>query len=403
MKYTSLIIKNSIENVLIFPFILVGRLLYFFKGKQKCYETFFFFPFYHTGGAEKVHAQIAAAIGNKRSVIFFTRKSKDDTFLESFRSTNCDIIDISRFTDNKWIYFLNLIYRGYISHYINRQEKSPIVFNGQSNFGYKISPWLRRNIVQIELIHALNTFSFIRIPFIKNYAKAITVSNEIIEKHYKAYNNKSVPELLMQKFQAIETRIELPETRAAKDYHSPTLKVLYVGRGTKEKRVQLIAEIADKVLSKTNSVKFHFAGDVGESKFSSVSPNCIMHGNINNENDLNDIYNASHILIVTSSTESGPLVTMEAMARGLAIVTTDVGFVSNYVHNEINGYKVSMDKTEPEIVSLMFNYILVLNQERNKLSDIGLQNTKVAFQNFSIDSFKKNYQQLFKELRQPGF
>ena len=46
----------------------------------------------------------------------------------------------SKFTDHKEFYFLNLIFRGIVSGYINKQKEKPIVFNGQCNFGYKISP-----------------------------------------------------------------------------------------------------------------------------------------------------------------------------------------------------------------------------------------------------------------------
>jgi hypothetical protein len=38
---------------------------------KKEYRVFFFFPFYHTGGAEKVHAQIANATGGNDCIIFF--------------------------------------------------------------------------------------------------------------------------------------------------------------------------------------------------------------------------------------------------------------------------------------------------------------------------------------------
>ena len=43
-------------------------------------------------------------------------------FFEEFQRTGCEIKDISKFTDNKWLYFLNLIYRGIISGYINQSE-----------------------------------------------------------------------------------------------------------------------------------------------------------------------------------------------------------------------------------------------------------------------------------------
>jgi hypothetical protein len=78
---------------------------------KKRISYIFFFPFYHTGGAEKVHAQIANATGGNDCIIFFTKRSVDDRFLNDFVKTGCEIKDISKLTDNKWLYFLNLFYR----------------------------------------------------------------------------------------------------------------------------------------------------------------------------------------------------------------------------------------------------------------------------------------------------
>jgi hypothetical protein len=154
---------------------LVGRLIAYLNPLKKEYRVFFFFPFYHTGGAEKVHAEITEAVGGSDCIVYFTRRSFNNRFLEQFKNSGCYIKDISKFTDNKWLFPLNLIHRGIISGYINHQALKPIVFNGQSNFGYKISPWINKKVKQVELIHALNTFSLIRVPYFEFYKKNITV------------------------------------------------------------------------------------------------------------------------------------------------------------------------------------------------------------------------------------
>jgi len=119
--YNLLQIKRFAENIFILPFILMGRLAAVIRPLNKEYRVFYFFPFYHTGGAEKVHVQIANATGGSDCIIFFTKRSVDARFLDEFKETGCEINDISKFTDNKWFYFLNLFYRGIISGYINGQ------------------------------------------------------------------------------------------------------------------------------------------------------------------------------------------------------------------------------------------------------------------------------------------
>src|SRR5262245_56186370 len=119
--YRLLLIKRFLEDIIIFPFVLIGRLVSYMQPLTEEYKVCFFFPFYHTGGAEKVHAQIATAVGGKECIIFFTRRSADDRFWKEFQRSGCEIKDISKYTDDKWLYFLNLVYRGVITGYINRQ------------------------------------------------------------------------------------------------------------------------------------------------------------------------------------------------------------------------------------------------------------------------------------------
>jgi L-malate glycosyltransferase len=391
--------KRRIENVLIFPFIFLGKLTALVKPLSQEFEIIFFFPFYHTGGAEKVHLQITQSIGNKNCRIYFTRKSKENTFLNDFIAMGCSIKDISKYTDNKLIFFVNLFYRGFISGLINKQVKKPIVFNGQSNFGYKVSSWINKDVAQLELIHALNTFSYIRIPFIKNYTTSITVSKEIVEKHFKTYEKIGAPKSFFSKFIFIETRISLPRKIVNKDYYSSPLNVLYVGRGTEEKRVQIVAHIAELSSRENLNIEFHFAGDVTNSIPPELRSACIFHGNVTKEEDLNHLYENSHILIVTSTTESGPLVTMEAMARGLAIITTDVGFVSAYLENSINGFKVPPAMPDGQIISIMYTQIEALYNNRSKLAEIGRKNIDAAYKNFGIESFENAYKKLIDKYK----
>jgi L-malate glycosyltransferase len=209
-SYTHFLLKRKLEAVFIFPFIIVGRLVAKLK-PQKAFKIYFFFPFYHTGGAEMVHAQIAKACGSNDCIIYFTRKSTDNRFFKTFEATGCTIKNISAYTDNKWLYFFNLIYRGIVSGYINAQQTKPIVFNGQCNFAYKISPWINKNVKQVELIHSFNSFSWIRLPFLPFITQTIMISKLRIEQHKEQYKNLAIPVAYENNIQFIQNAIELPE------------------------------------------------------------------------------------------------------------------------------------------------------------------------------------------------
>lgn len=400
--YLFYVYKRKIENLFIFPFILIGRLLFSFKGKETDYDTFFFFPFYHTGGAEKVHALITQATGGASSIIYFTRKSYDKNFYADFVKSGCTIKNISKYTDNKFLYFLNLIYRGYITGAINSQKRLPLIFNGQCNFAYKISPWVKRKIPQVELIHSFNTFSWIRIPFLPFISQTVMISRVRIEDHLKQYKKLGVPERYKSKIEFIVNGIQLPATAKEKALTN-TLKVLYVGRGTEEKRVHLIAQMAQRSAQKRLPVEFLFMGDVQDAISPALQSYCTLLGHHTDPSKIDEIYQQAHIIIITSTTEGFPLAIEEGMSRGCAVIATPVGDIPIHVKHNENGFLFSSVLNEALIVDEGVSFISLLAEEKTLLLQTGERNRKYAYENFSIETFNDRYQQLFNKLRSKQF
>lgn len=386
--YRLLIIKRTVEDIFIYPFILTGRLIAFFYPIKKEFKTYYFFPFYHTGGAEKVHAQIAGAKGGADCIIFFTRKSTDNRFLSVFENSGCEIRDISSFTDNKWLYFLNLIWRGVISGYINRQKEFPVVFNGQCNFGYKLSPWLSNKIKQVELIHSLNSFSYIRIPFIPFISETVMISQKRIEDHLDLYKKYKIPGIYGKRIRHIPNAIDCKPVIAEKQ---ETFSVLFVGRNSPEKRVHLFLETAKKTREKASAIRFVVVGDMPAALIRSAGENVFFHGNINDESILERIYRDSHVLMLCSSTEGFPLVVMEAMANGCAILATPVGDIPYHVKNRENGFLFSSVTDEKMIIKEAETYILKLAGDQQLADSISESNRNHAARNFAIGNFNHAY------------
>jgi L-malate glycosyltransferase len=395
MMYKFLIIKRVLEDIFIFPFILIGRCVALLQPLKKEYEVFFFFPFYHIGGAEKVHSQIVQATGNSKCIIFFTRKSVDPGFLEEFKKSGCEIKDISRFTDNKWLYFMNLIYRGIISGYINNQTSKASVFNGQCNFSYKISPWINKKVTQIELIHSFNSFSYIRIPFLPLIDKTVMISKKRIADHMSFYKKKGIPDSYASRICYISNAIQLPSVLPPKA--NDILNVLYVGRGGKEKRVELIAAMAKELHITEPHIKFQFLGDVSNILEYQDYPYIHFYGNVSEQETINSIYAKAHILILTSDTEGFPMVVIEGMANGCAILATPVGDIPYHIHNNENGFLFSDTDNLTAIVSEGVVLIKLLKNDRAKLNRIAATNIQYANAHFGIEQFNKSYSELIKQ------
>jgi glycosyltransferase involved in cell wall biosynthesis len=395
--YKLLLIKRSIEDIFIFPFIMLGRFVAASRPLKKEYCVYFFFPFYHTGGAEKVHAQITAATGDANCVIFFTKRSVDDRFLDDFKKTACTIKDISKYTDNKWLYFFNLVFRGIISGYINSQKLQPLIFNGQCNFAYKISPWIKKDIPQIELIHSLNTFSYIRIPFLPFITRTVMISKKRIEDHKNLYTRSKIPSAFLEKIIYIPNAIVLQVQVANKD--NKTFTVLYVGRSTEEKRVHLITEIAKRFYEIKEDVEFEILGDVSNSINQTNFPYVKFFGTLNDEKTISDIYLKAHVLILTSSTEGFPMVIMEAMAHGCIILSTAVGDIPYHVKNNENGFLFSEIEDERNMIKEAVEKIGWLKDNKQEMQRMAINNINYANNNFGIERFNKDYRNLFLSVK----
>ena len=395
--YKLLIIKRMIEDVLLYPFIVIGRIIAMFTRPTKEYKVYYFFPFYHIGGAEKIHAQVAIATGGSDCIIYFTKKSANTGMLQTFNKSECHIKDISRYTDNKWLYFINLIYRGIISYRINHQHQTPLVFNGQCNFAYKLSPWIEKEIPQVELIHSLNTFSYIRIPFIPFITTTVMISKKRIQDHEMLYKKYNIPLRYLNVIEYIPNAIKIQQVTTQKC--KPPFKVLFSGRGGVEKRLHLIAAMADRFRESNANVQFEVMGDVSEVLPSNEHPNIQFYGAIDDANQINHIYGQAHIVLLTSSTEGFPLVIIEGMSLGCAIIATPVGDIPYHIKDGENGFLFTSVTDEKRIVNEGYEFISMLAENDQLFQKISATNIQYSRDHFSIEQFNERYQQLFDRLK----
>ena len=394
MKFNSYILKRRIEDLLMLPLIGIGRLAALLKPLPRQYRIYFFFSFYHIGGAEKVHAQVANATGGNDCIIFFTRKSSNDLLRQVFVDSGCVIKDISRFTDNRWLYPLNIIFRGILSGYINRQSIPTSVFNGQCNIGYKISPWISSKVLQVELIHSLNTFSYIRIPFLPFINRTVMISTNRIGDHMELSRRKGIPESFNDRVRYISNAIDVPAVLPAKQREE--LVVLYAGRGGTEKRLHLVTRIAEEVNRQNALIRFEIMGDVSNILDPSSNPSIRFYGNVSDPALISKIYQRASILLLTSETEGFPMVIIEAMAHGGVIMSTPVGDIPRHVTMPANGLLFSTVKEEDQIVREATAFVIELAGDRDRLEKISATNRAYALASFDLPAFKEAYNRILQ-------
>ncbi|WP_341840070.1 glycosyltransferase family 4 protein [Chitinophaga caseinilytica] len=382
--YKLFLLKRRLEALAIFPFALLGRLIARLRPLEGEFDLFLFFPFYHVGGAEKVHAQIAQLFPDKKIIIFFTKKSQGDALLSQFKAPNITVRDVSRYTDNKFMYWNNLIWRGIAAEYIRRQRVQPLVFNGQCNFAYKLSPHVPKGVRQVELIHSFCSFSYIRIPFIPFYETSVMISRDSIRKHLELYRKFNVPAAFGERIRLIMNGIPIPADVAPLP---EAARLLYAGRGTSEKRPWLVAAIAQAAGEKAGML-----GPLETAIPADLQGSCVFYGEQSGAEVIDRIYREHRIIAITSSTEGFPMVIMEAMARGLAVLSTDVGDIPYHVQHGANGWLISHRQPEAEIVAEGAR--LLREAGPDALAAMRERNIAYAKEHFSLEAFAAAYRSL---------
>jgi len=118
------------------------------------------------------------------------------------------------------------------------------------------------------------------------------------------------------------------------------IKIIFIGRNDKTKGLHVL-RLALETLE--TPVNLTIIGDVD--CFDSGIHNIEFIGEVRSRKTIIEHIDKSHVLVSTSLSEGMPTVILEAMARGKAIIATDVGAVSELV-DDSNGFLIKPDNIE---------------------------------------------------------
>ena len=362
----------------------IGR-VWPWKNKSK---LFFFFPFYQVGGAEKVHADIAACVADYRPWLFFIYKSENENFKHLFEKHG-RLFNLSSLINNRYAYYVCL---GALKTFINRQDEA-LVFGSNNLFFYDLLPHLKKSVRRIDLLHNFGGgIEQVSLPFVHEIdTRVICIARTLsdLKAQYAAHN---VDPQLLNRVELIELQVRVPDYYPEK-HESQTLKALYVGRASEEKRVHLVAEAARRCQEKGIRAEFVFVGVMKSELDSRYHNSGTFKGLIADPVALDEIYDRADVLVLTSIYEGTSLVVMEAMAHGVVPVSTNVGGISTHVEGGVNGLLIdSID--EEEIVSSLVTIIERLALDRTSGKEMSRRADEYARQHFTVSKFCAAYRQL---------
>lgn len=396
--YKLFTIKRYLEQILMWPFILIGKCIAIAKPLEEDFDIFFFFPGYAIGGAERVNAEIIKAFNDKKVIIYFTKNSPNNGMKHFFNLPHVTVREINKWADNKYIYWGNLIYRGVCSQYINSQSKPPIVFIGQCNFAYKLTPHIKRSIKIHELIHMFDSrFTWVWAPFVKFINTRIIVGEIFRAKFGESYLREGIPIKYLERLKIIFYRLEfLPNKRQNRSWNLP-LKVYYAGRGGPQKRVWIIVKVIQKCREMNLPISFKLAGSFKNEMPQEFIDNGIYIGELKGGEEMYNFHKQNDILLMTSAWEGFPLVIMEAMSFGAIPLVTNIDAIPEHITNAENGFLLNHVNNENLLVNEIIENLLYLIENHKILDIISLNAFQYSLSNFSAEKFQKEYRNVLLE------
>jgi L-malate glycosyltransferase len=392
VTYRTAIVKRNIEAVLMYPFVLLGKIMSPFFPLKTEHRIFIFCPSADIGGSIQVNIDLCSCFANQSPLVIFSKKPKNNEFLSLFNIKGVSTIDLHQHIDNKLYHFINFFYRGIISSWINKVE-NPIVLGGESLFFYKVLPHIKKDAKRIDICH-LNTWFDYSQAFIKDLDARIFSTPKLKREMEELYRKNNLPPQYYSRLHFIDNKVNIP-------LHSKkineTLQVVFIGRGAPQKRVHIIAAIAKKMYEMKMSLHFSFVGDVEKIIDPADYPYCTFYGNVKDKNKMQQIYNHSDILLLTSANEGLPMAVMEMMAYGKVVVSTAVGGIPDYITHGENGFLIENYRDENKIIEE--GILILTNLLNNKvlLEQVSKKSRLYAEEHFSGKAFCENYRKVLFE------
>jgi len=221
--------------------------------------------------------------------------------------------------------------------------------------------------------------------FIRTAKKVIVVSHKMrdLAKNIGIENGKIVT--LRNGVLLDDYPLDYQSEKITKEYLLPQNKVIIgiIGRLSEEKGQVDFVRIAGKVLSQRDNCHFIVVGDgpltnevQSEVDRLRVREHFTFTGH---RTDMLDIYSAIDILAITSYTEGLPNVLLEAFALSKAVVSTDVGGVSEVLHHDVNGCLAN-----PGDIELIANHLIRLVNDEQLRKRFGRQGRMTIEKEFNF-------------------
>lgn len=298
------------------------------------------------------------------------------------------LIEVYRLMNNLNRFFTKNYLFGYFCSLLGRHTKAFII-TSNCGFFYEMCTFLKGSYV-VDIIHGLYGINHKRwLSATPRINTRVLISQDGIRKIHNLYDQAGIHPRYYERCTLIHNAVPIPGQLPERAYPN-RLKVIFIGRNSKEKRYQLYEQIAETSVKQEMGYEFYSIGNFASSDFVSS------HGEIFNRKSLYQILSECHILILCSSSEGLPLVIMEAMACGVIPIATNVGGVSEAFEDGVSGSLVASE-SEEQIVQDMISVLKQWDRDTTMLSSMSKCAYEYVKEHFSYDTFSTRYLNVFQE------
>ncbi len=356
-------------------------------------EIVFFFPYYHTGGGERVHLDIVRALQSKKCCVIFTHASATENFLKSFKEV-AFVVELNSIRNKKHEVISKKLDALIINEF-NQSTTIKKVFGCNTNYFYKLLPHFNAGIEKIDLIHALeeNDERFNVLAMSASLIDNRVVINKKAKEDVKnIYHNFTVSSKYINNINIISNGINLPrEKKIFKRKNNDPIIIGFIGRWSKEKRPKLFLDMAKSIQKSHSKLKIVMAGTGMKANLDEINKAkvCFL-GEITCEKEMINLYKSLSLIVICSKYEGFPMVLMESMPYGVVPICTNVGGISEHITSGYNGLLIN-EEDEDDILSNLIKNIKILIEDREQLYELSKNASLYATEHFSIDKFNKLY------------
>ena len=383
--------------------------------KSKKINVLMIFPWMVTGGADRFNLNLVKKM-NKRKFSFtiITTLPSQNEWRKEFEKY-ATVYDLTTFLEMKdWTSFIN---------YIIKKNNINLIFNSNSEFGYKILPYLKAKHPEIpicDFVHMEEWYNrnggFARdSSAMQNIIDKTFTCNENSRKVFIDYFKRNTSEIKTIYIGVDEKKFD-PEKYNREDlikkfkygkYFENKIIISYICRIAEQKRPYLFFEIIKKLAKIRNDFVVIVAGDgpmlnglkrkVMEEKLDNF------FAFIGNIKGTEKIYAMSDLNVNTSIKEGLALTSYESLAMGVPVVSSDVGGQKELINEEV-GVVVPCIQDEKEIFDYNYskeeiiNYVVAIQKVINNLKFYKSNCRKRIIGHFTLDNMIKNMEKEFIEL-----